>query len=272
MLPLLIEPSGGLCNRMRAIDSAIALGRTLERPVILLWNRGPELNCRFQALFQHSTPITEIHDRDGYSSLGRLKMRVTDSIATIMGYAKVDQSHIMHLAKSQADLLDFCAGRKILIRTYSRFFPNPTPYGDLMPIPSLRKQIESLRPQLMDAIGVHIRRTDNRAAIEKSPMEAFIAAMEQALVDDKGVRFFVSTDDPSVLAAVQHRFGASIISYPKRGYARNDPSSIEDALVDLYCLASCRRIIGSYWSSFTDTAASIGNIKCHIAGVDRVAS
>lgn len=268
MLPLLIEPAGGLCNRMRAIDSAIALGQTLQRPVTLLWNRGPELNCSFHALFQRPSKITKIFDRDSYKPVGRLKMQMTDLVATIRGYEKIDQTHLMSLLQFQENLLEFCAERKIMIRTYSRFFPNPAPYGDLLPALPLQNQIENLRPQLKNAIGVHIRRTDNLQAKERSPLVAFIAAMEQALIDEKGTFFFVATDDPSILVSLQQRFGAAIMSHPKRSYARSNPSSIEDALVDLYCLASCRRIIGSYWSSFTDTAVALGKLKCHIAGVD----
>ena len=41
-----------------------------------------------------------------------------------------------------------------------------------------------------------------------------------------------------------------------------------DALLDLYCLAACKKIIGSYFSSFTDTAASLGGIEKLIAGID----
>jgi hypothetical protein len=41
-----------------------------------------------------------------------------------------------------------------------------------------------------------------------------------------------------------------------------------DALLDLFCLAACKKIIGSYCSSFTDTAASLGGIEKLIAGID----
>ena len=41
---------------------------------------------------------------------------------------------------------------------------------------------------------------------------------------------------------------------------------MQDALIDLWCLAASRKIIGSYWSSFTDTAADMGGIEKVIAG------
>ena len=39
---------------------------------------------------------------------------------------------------------------------------------------------------------------------------------------------------------------------------------VQDALVDLYALANCRKIFGSYRSSFTDTAAAIFNTPLNI--------
>ena len=42
--------------------------------------------------------------------------------------------------------------------------------------------------------------------------------------------------------------------------------SIDEAVVDLFCLAHTRRVIGSYWSSFSDMAAEISGIPLEIAG------
>ena len=41
---------------------------------------------------------------------------------------------------------------------------------------------------------------------------------------------------------------------------------MHDALLDLYCLASTRKIIGSFFSSFTDIAADMHHIPKVIAG------
>ena len=34
-MPILSIPDGGLCNRMRSIESAIALGESLRTPVVI---------------------------------------------------------------------------------------------------------------------------------------------------------------------------------------------------------------------------------------------
>src|SRR5213080_179791 len=49
---LALEPIGGLGNRMRAIDSALALARRLDTPLTVFWRRTADLDCAFRDLFE----------------------------------------------------------------------------------------------------------------------------------------------------------------------------------------------------------------------------
>ena len=132
--------------------------------------------------------------------------------------------------------------------------------------------LKQYRSVLRYSIGVHIRRTDNNKSIEAASVDDFINAMENEVNQDRSVQFFVATDDPKVLTRLLTRFGKRIQFHKKRSYSRTNPLAIEDALIDLYALASCRRLIGSYWSSFTDTAMQIGNMETRIIGGDAIAA
>lgn len=46
-----LVPVGGLANRMRAIDSAVALSRQCGSELHIVWFKDPGLNCRFDQLF-----------------------------------------------------------------------------------------------------------------------------------------------------------------------------------------------------------------------------
>ena len=48
---IIIQPSGGLCNRIRSINSAATLARKKGVPLKVLWLNAPELNCPFEELF-----------------------------------------------------------------------------------------------------------------------------------------------------------------------------------------------------------------------------
>ncbi|MCI0498061.1 MAG: hypothetical protein L0Y36_00065 [Planctomycetales bacterium] len=58
---ILLKPTGGLCNRIRTIDSGIVLSRQIGQPLQVLWTLGPELNCGFHSLFEADpqVPVAE---------------------------------------------------------------------------------------------------------------------------------------------------------------------------------------------------------------------
>ena len=61
-------------------------------------------------------------------------------------------------------------------------------------------------------------------------------------------------------------FPGKIISNETRTLKRDSVDGMHDALLDLYCLSATDKLIGSYWSSFTDIAADMGKIEKVIAG------
>ena len=96
-----------------------------------------------------------------------------------------------------------------------------------------------------------------------------IKAMEAEIAADPDVKFFLATDDKDEETLLRKTFPGKIVSNENRTLRRDSLDGMYDALLDLFCLAACKKIIGSYCSSFTDTAASLGNIPKLIAGVDK---
>ena len=66
------------------------------------------------------------------------------------------------------------------------------------------------------------------------------------------------TDKPAV-----EQFPEEIIVY-KKELSREKEEGIKDALVDMLCLSKTSRIIGSFWSSFSEVSAEIGRIPLTI--------
>ena len=48
---IVIEPSHGLCNRLRAIKSAMNLAKKYNQKLVVLWRVDNDLTCRFFDLF-----------------------------------------------------------------------------------------------------------------------------------------------------------------------------------------------------------------------------
>jgi len=85
--------------------------------------------------------------------------------------------------------------------------------------------------------------------------------MQEAIQSDKETRFFLATDSIEEENTLKDLFKGRIIVQSDKKLRRNDPLAIKDALVDMLCLSKTKKILGSYWSSFSDTAASIGKIE-----------
>ena len=84
--------------------------------------------------------------------------------------------------------------------------------------------------------------------------------MDEYLMKDQHIKFFLATDSPDVEESIKSNYGDRIITHDKT-LARNTVSGMQDSLIDLYCLARTNRIIGSFYSSFSEVAAKINNIE-----------
>jgi hypothetical protein len=90
--------------------------------------------------------------------------------------------------------------------------------------------------------------------------------MKQELENDPDTRFYLATDDMTEEARLREAFPDRILSNQDRCLSRDSVEGMHDALLDLYCLSHTRKIIGSFFSSFTDIAADMHKIPKVIAG------
>ena len=189
--------------------------------------------------------------------LGRVIEGAKTQKELFLGQAEVENHMQQHF-----DFKHLCRYRTVHIATCSSFYPSGAPFKDFQPVQALQSQIDSYTNLFNNAVGVHIRRTDNRKAVEYSPTEFFLSAMERMIHDDSRVEFFLATDDPQEETRILEAFsGRRVIVHKKRSFLRNEPAAIQDALIDLYTLSKCTKIIGSYWSSFTDVAHALGGAE-----------
>lgn len=259
---VIIQPSGGLCNRIRVINSAWELAKRRKEKLIVLWYLCPELNCSFEDLF---LPVTEpgikIINIRSLRDPRKLLLQLTagqrfgnDDILNNKTYGVLNENFYRSLKK------------RVYIFTWEHFYPSHN-YSLYVPTPALQKRIDSFTGDFAPrCVGVHIRRTDNAVSMGKSTTEQFLAEMKKELEAHPETRFFLATDDQSEEELLRREFPGKIISNQNRTIDRNSVEGMHDALLDLYCLAATDKLIGSYWSSFTDIAADMRGIEKVIAG------
>lgn len=262
--PIIVVPRSGLCNRMRSMDSAMALGRELHRPVRVVWAPEPCLAAHFHDLFE---PVAGIEITHHLGPLGRAllrwgrhpSVRKAWRISTGETYYHYDM-HEELVRDLGRDGLGLAPG-PVRIANVSRFFGNEPRYAQFVPVARLRERIEATAADFsLNTIGVHIRRSDNVESISVSTDDRFLAHMSAALEADPATTFYLASDSGASKRLMLDHFGRHVIT-DLRPTERGTLAGMEEAVVQLYALAKTRKVLGSYWSSFSHTAAHIGGIE-----------
>ena len=260
---VIIQPSGGLCNRMRVINSSLELAKRKNAKLIVLWYVADELNAPFESLFQ---PVDEFKVIN-FTSLKDLRKIWYQLTAR----TRINNADIENNTTNGTLNQDFFDSIKLpaYLFTWEHFYPADEYFKLFKPTAELQRRIDEVTKHFTeDMVSVHIRRTDQINSIAYSKTENFIDLMNREIEANPSVKFFLATDDKEEEALLRKTFPERIVSNENRTLRRDSLDGMYDALLDLYCLSKCKKIIGSYYSSFTDTAAALGNIPKLIAGID----
>jgi len=225
-----LRAQGGLCNRLRTIASGMKWKAMTEAErLVVHWNLNREMNARYTSFFEVPGGVTVL-EQDEEPTLERIA---------------------------------FSPRMKRWLPTWHSDYENwlsATDFSWVRLRPEMQARVDAVRCRLpVKCVGVHVRRTDNTESIRCSPMSAFYREMDKAL-EEGANGFFLASDSEPVKDDLTSRYGKGRIVTCERVAARDSPDGVRDAVVDLTLLASTKRIIGSYYSSFSETAAAIGGI------------
>ena len=254
-----IEPAGGLCNRMRAISSAYHLAQELGQKLTIVWTAKPELNCSYEKLFLPPPVAEEIQVAEGKGKTS-WRYKIWRSFSGLY----LEEADVERL-RGTADCIprDVFLGKKHIYIHTGLYFYTTGEYSKLfLPTCEIRNRVEALKHSWPSrVVGIHIRRTDNKDAITGSSTEGFIRRMEMEIEQDAQTGFYLATDSKREEEVLRERFGKRIFGQGEKVWERDREEGITAALVDFLCLAGTKKIIGSYWSSFSDLAAEYYGIE-----------
>ncbi len=250
--------------------SAIALARAAGQPLVVYWLKNRYLNCSFHRLFEPIADVAVIDVETGplRSLFGADSLRYRFGTLHEPADLFLGNEQIEKYRADGTDLVSLVSqADHTVVITYYRFMKGRDALSDFRPRQEILAEVERAWTGFGagDLTGIHIRGTDNAQALEKSPVDSFIMRMEQEVERDPTTRFFLATDDPETERRVRQRFPERVFTRPKV-FARDKASGVRDALVDLLLLSRCRLIIGSHWSSFSETAAELGGVRLEIVG------
>lgn len=281
MSELLVCAEGGLANRLRVLASALAVQDQWQCLLTGFWSlRAGELHAPFDQLFE---PVSGLKIADTPSYINSLRpalsrhfwrRQLLNALNRRHGiglYLYEDSSHPGAIEAALPEARSFLknvSNAPVLIRTWQGFGTYYPFLRFFKPIKPLQNRIESLvPPAVMPPIGIHVRRGDHRAAIRFSPLESFFIAVDSNLRMSPESPLLLCSDDANVREAFLQRYGDQVIISSAQ-LSRSSTEAIQDAVVDLFCLARCSLVLGSYHSSFSELAAMIGNCPLHTVGLD----
>lgn len=245
MHTLHLQVCAGFANRVRALVSGICFAEDYNVQLVIHWfPMSPECACRFSTVLDpESLPKTvKVVPEDIYMAKDVLSRETCDT-QVFYWDRKSDlnwKSHGIFYSNSKWD-------------TYLRAL-KPSPYVKEF----LQRRTASV--VWSNAIGVHIRRTDNKKAIEGSPLESFISKMS----DQPDAFFVIATDDKEVRDKLELQFLGRCL-FPATSLTRKTEEGMIHGVTDFFALTKCTQILGSTASSFSEIAARYGAIPLEIA-------
>jgi hypothetical protein len=285
MSRLTLVPEGGLCNRVYAITSAIHFAKKHNIRLTIVWIKYWGMGAGFHELFNLSPLVEHVDIREAsfetflnFKYVKPLKANFFLSLylklkfdTFYFWYKKfnafyfwykgpqfsVDEWYLSHL-NAHILYLFHC----------QKFYDNSGFLNFLLPVDSIQKKIDEqvklISPQ---TIGIHVRRKDLLESITQSPLPAFIKKMQQEIDIDPETNFYVASDSPEEKKNLTEIFGDRIITV-ENDLSRNTKDGIVDALIELYTLASTRKIYGSFKSTYSTLASEIKGIPIEIVTED----
>ena len=257
---IIIQPSGGLCNRMRVISSAYILAQKKNCKLLVLWKMCDELNCPFEELFLPPKEFTIINFKSNFN-MKKLFYQFTAK----QRFNNTDIENNKTDGVLHNDFFEKLAS-SVYISTWEHFYPAKD-YHVFEPTTALKERIKKITDTFgSHCVGVHIRRTDHTWAIANSKSDEFSIAIREELKKFPDAKFYIATDDIREEERLRKEFGNAILSNTTKTLARDSVEGMHDALIDLFCLSSTTKIFGSYYSSFTDIAADMQGIEKIVIG------
>ena len=167
-----IIPTGGLCNRLRAIATGLAVAKNYHCPSVIYWNNSQGLKADYCELFkpipQDDVKLIEnkqwLYNINGTKDyLLRWFLLKTQFEQTVFNFNTYKEGEVYSKLKNNYS-------RSLLLISCHPMCTKYTIQGLFIPQDDIQQRIDEVIAGFSEhTIGVHIRRTDNLVSIQSSP-------------------------------------------------------------------------------------------------------
>lgn len=274
---IIIEPCAGLGNKLLGLSSAFSVAQELNRELVVMWKREVGCNVRAEELFDLPMQVIEISE-NGYSKEPIAHLRGNQLKKKWRGKASrfLECGDVEDIKKKEgfAGILKVIEKEPVIyLKSFGPICElDAASFSFLKPSANIEKKGSPLFSQLdANTVGVHVRRTDHTEAIANSPLSLFIRRMQNEVELNPKTGFFVATDDETVKAELREGLPGIKLIFNESGIIdRNSKEGLEDAFIEMLSLSRCRKILGSFNSTFSLIPSYIGNIPLEVVKKETV--
>lgn len=266
---------GGLGNRMRVAAAAYAMAQrlTATSPAApsfrVLWTLQWGMSCRFDDLFHPfsfdatGTPSRfSLRDARGLEVLLFARAKASNlwlpRLLQRLCYRRIILSpQIYYLQRDGFDFESWFRQDGTLMTAYRDFCEWDDGLIPFLfrPLPAIEREVASRAAAFTPyTIGLHIRRTDNQASIDASPVELFFDVVDRELAEHDDRHVYLATDDEPTKTLFRQRYGSDRIQTAPSQATRDSVAGIREALIEMLLLARTSHVYGSAGSTFSEIA------------------
>ncbi|SDD56999.1 O-fucosyltransferase family protein [Auraticoccus monumenti] len=233
------RPYHGLGNRMRVVFGAKALADSTGRGLRFVWSVGKPFGARLDQLWEvRDRPLPRLASR---ALTARYPYR-DEKLAWLDGATEervwqIRTAHALHLPEA--------AG------------PWERTLQQVPPVAGIRDAVTDFHTRDLGRspyVGVMVRAhpVSHQETLLASPVEWYIARLRALRSQHPALRFFVSADSPEAAARIAQEVPGCVSLKKTGGY--NTRVGLQEAVTDLYLLASSSHLVGPHFSSFPELA------------------
>lgn len=265
---IVLLPTQGFCNRLRAMASAFILAKHLNTQFYLIWNKEECCNCDFHEIFTNTFDTITLEDLKNKKYLFSPEIH-TNSIMHVLHtfeYIVIQGGH--EFKHPEMSLFSF-------LRMKQQFYQSLQFTEEVLSVVNTTNTKMSA-----NCVGIHFRdfvpkydALDNRVFSEVSPIESFLNIIQQIYKRNNHTLFFVSSNTSTALNAIKTIIPINnILTLENIDTNRDTPTGVIHAVANLLLLSKCKYIVGTLMSSYSDEACFFNMISKVCVGHEEVSS
>lgn len=244
---LYIQPASGLCNRWRAILSAIGLAAVQNRELVICWNRQSWCNTDFRQLWQLPRGV---------------RLAGTHSFNHVRGRSYGIKGQSLRGREAEADR--FRVVRVLANYSFANKHWPADPLAALPPNAARVRDAERFYDEHFrgnKVVSACVRWNVSHPKSRQTRPSWFEAQMRRILHDEPDCKFFMVVDNVEMRDRFRRLLGDAMLEAPKTTYKNGTARVSHQSMVDTLLMCRSSFVMGSWHSSFTRMPQMLGGAR-----------